>query len=528
MKAMNDHDLIHEFAATRSEQAFRRLVDRHCDLVFSVAGRVTRDPDLARDVSQQVFCKLAAKPNSVPAGVPLAAWLHRTCRSLAIDLVRSEEARRKREASLSHPSAMNSETTPDWSRLEPVIDSLIDELPELDRRAVVLRFYERRSHGAIGAALGLSEEAARKRLDRALDRLRGLLAKRGIATTSAALATILPAHATGPAPAGLAASLSSTALSTATVTTASTSSILAIIMSHKAVIAGASLLLLAGVTAIAVPRMTGGRRANPINTASAPETAKHSESPPPAVSFSAAKSRTADANARLVEKYGDSRTKLSAHIFGELVGLLEDSVSVMELAHEMELGEYMTDDPVKALGEAGKGLTLTNEQKKQIAELHTETFKREGESVRSAVADLKKQPAKMMEHLLARDAVKRGQMTRAEYDQLAGGLDFPELDMSEMLGGSGDVGPDDDQLDQQAFVDGVLAILDEEQARIFQEGLAVHAPEEAKEVKETEEEFTTLEEYEQQLTSHRKMIQGALQLMEGITGSGVIPDKTDK
>ena len=151
---MNDHDLIREFTATRSEQAFRRLVDRYCDLVFSVASRVTRDPDLARDVSQQVFCKLASKPNSVPARVPVAAWLHRTCRSLAVDLVRSEDARRKRETALSHPSAMHSETTPDWSRLEPVIDSLIDELPELDRRAVVLRFYEKRSHGAIGAALG--------------------------------------------------------------------------------------------------------------------------------------------------------------------------------------------------------------------------------------------------------------------------------------------------------------------------------------------------------------------------------------
>ena len=136
---MNDHDLIRDFTATRSEQAFRRLVDRHCDLVYSVASRVTRDADLARDVSQQVFCKLAAKPATVPASVPLAAWLHRTTRSCAVDLVRSEQARHRREE--SHSLEMNPEPTPDWSRLEPVIVSLIDVLPELERRAVVLRFY---------------------------------------------------------------------------------------------------------------------------------------------------------------------------------------------------------------------------------------------------------------------------------------------------------------------------------------------------------------------------------------------------
>ena len=182
---MNDDELIREFASSRSEQAFRRLVDRHCDLVFSVASRVTQNPDLARDVSQQVFSKLAARPGAVATGVPLSAWLHRTCRSLAIDLVRSEEARRKREVTLSASPLMNAEPSPDWSSLEPVIDSLIDELPELERRAVVMRFYEKRSHGAIGASLGLTEEAARKRLDRALERLRGLLAKRGIAISSA-------------------------------------------------------------------------------------------------------------------------------------------------------------------------------------------------------------------------------------------------------------------------------------------------------------------------------------------------------
>jgi RNA polymerase sigma factor (sigma-70 family) len=514
MKAMNDHELIREFAATRSEQAFRRLVDRHCDLVFSVASRVTRDPDLARDVSQQAFCKLAAKPNSVPSGVPLAAWLHRTCRSLAVDLVRSEEARRKREVAHSHPSAMNSETTPDWSRLEPVIDSLIDELPELDRRAVLLRFYEKRSHGAIGAALGLSEEAARKRLDRALERLRHLLSKRGIATTSAALATILPAHASTPAPAGLAASLSSTALSTATVTTASTTTILAIIMSKKAVIAGASLLLLAGVASIAVPRLSSDKASHPTVASSPQEEFKPSESALPALS--AGKQRASDSRNRLSGKYGDARTKLSAHIQVELMALLEDLVSVMELAHKLDLGDQLGEDPAEPLGEVGKHLNLTDEQKKLLGRLQMEAFQRESNNARAVIAMIKEKPEILMEYLLAEDAMKRGDMTAAEYERIQKNLGIPEEEISKALGGEGDP-MKDDALDDEVFVEDFLAILDEEQARVFQEGLAARN---AREQGEAEETFHTLEEMEKQISSGRKMIGGAKQLMEGLTEDG--------
>ncbi|MCW1925023.1 sigma-70 family RNA polymerase sigma factor [Luteolibacter arcticus] len=503
MKLMNDKDLIRDFAATRSEQAFRRLVDRHCDFVYSVAGRVTRDAELARDVSQQVFSKLAAKPNSVPAGVPLVAWLHRTCRSLAIDVVRSEEACRKREAALFHPSAMNSETTPDWSRLEPVIDSLIDQLPELDRRAVVLRFYEKRSHGAIGAALGLSEEAARKRLERALERLRGLLAKRGIATTYAALATILPAHAISPAPTGLAASLSSTALSTATVTTISATTIIAIIMKNKAILAGASLLLFAGAALVAVPQVSQNKPGAAPGAASSPEDFKRSESDLPAAS--AAMYRRTEANERLNEKYGDSRTKLSKHLVGEFTVVMEEVTSAMEIMARMGMGNRMGEDPAELLGDAGEGLTLTEEQKKKIAELDAERMKHRRESIRARIAAIKKQPAELIEKFLARDAVKRGAMTRGEYDQLTESFKLGDLEAFDINGNA---------LDDQLFVNGMLAILDEEQARLFQEGLATRSPEEAK---EAEEKFVTLEEFEEKVRSRRKMSQGMLQLIEGVT-----------
>ena len=514
---MNDHDLIRDFAATRSEQAFRRLVDRHCDLVYSVARRVTGDADLSRDVSQQVFCKLATKPSSIPADLPLVAWLHRTTRSLAVDLVRSEQARRNRETH-THES-MQSEPSPDWSRLEPVIDALIDQLPEADRRAVILRYYEKRSHGAIGAALGLSEEAARKRLDRALEKLRELLAKRGIATTSAALATILPVHAITPAPAGLASSLSSTALSAAAIAATETT-IIATIMSHKAAFAGASLLLLAGVTAVAVPKLTPQKSIAVSSSASSTgEAERDSGSALPQASRS--KNRSGAATERLSAQYGDSRTKLSAHLFEEFVGMLEDSISVMEMVHTMNLGEAMAEDSEEVLGEVGKSLALNEDQKKKIAGFQVDSLHRETEKTRGMIATMRKDPSKMMEYLLMQDSVKRGETSRADLDQFKGSLDLPEGSVELSLGGA----DKEDPLADQAFVDAVIGILDEQQAKEFQESLSSRA---TTEKASKEEEPVSLEEMERTLSSGRKMIQGALQMMEGMTNSGLLKDTNKK
>jgi len=522
---MNDDELIREFASSRSEQAFRRLVDRHCDLVFSVASRVTQNPDLARDVSQQVFSKLAARPGAVATGVPLSAWLHRTCRSLAIDLVRSEEARRKREVTLSASPLMNAEPSPDWSALEPVIDSLIDELPELERRAVVMRFYEKRSHGAIGASLGLTEEAARKRLDRALERLRGLLAKRGIATSSAALATILPAHAVTTAPAGLAASLSSTALSTATLTaataTATTSTLIAF-MTNKATIAGASLLLLAGVGAIAVPTL---KKDKPAGTATAAASSSGATSAPgapgaPGDSSSAqsrAKGRGAAANEKLAAKYGDARTKLSAHLYGEFVGLLEDTAELMAMAHKMELGQEMAGGPEEVFGDKTAGLALTEEQAAKITELNAASVGRQTGKIHDIAKAVKADPAKFTEFLLIQDGLKRGEVSRAEYDEFRSTIEMPDDELSFTLNDESEGGP----LDDEIFLQELAKILDERQQGVIDE-MVKDRP---KNGDTSAEEPVSLEEMEQKLAGGRKVIRGALQLIEGMTDGGFMPDK---
>lgn len=203
-----DHELLHDFIARRDEAAFQALVRRHLNLVHAAARRITASDDLARDVAQSTFIRLARRATLIPRELALTAWLHRTCRSLAIDLVRSEKRRRAREQKAGQPSsAMDSATEPAWAELAPVIDELVDRLPTQDREVLLLRFYRNLSHLAVGEILGLSEEAARKRATRAVEKLRALLARRGIATSSAALGLLLPAHASSSAPAALATSV---------------------------------------------------------------------------------------------------------------------------------------------------------------------------------------------------------------------------------------------------------------------------------------------------------------------------------
>ncbi len=210
----SEEEWLHQYRSRRCEASFRRLVEANLGFVLSVAQRVLRNPDLARDVAQEVFVGLARSPEKVGANIPLAAWLHRTTRSLAIDTVRSEECRKRHELTAADLDAMK-EPPLDWSRLSPEIDRALDKLPRDERAAVVLRFFKNQSHSQIGQALGIGSDAARMRVKRSLDRLRKILSKRGITVTAAALATALPAHASVAVPAGLSATITTTALASA-------------------------------------------------------------------------------------------------------------------------------------------------------------------------------------------------------------------------------------------------------------------------------------------------------------------------
>ncbi len=199
----SDHVLLQEFRKHRSETAFQELVERHLGLVHSVAQRVTCNSELAKDVSQIVFAKLA-QSRPLRFEVNFLAWLHRTTRHAAIDLVRSENRRRKRE-STAYETMNNDSTSPLWSQIEPVLDDVLVLLSEKDRTLILARYYRGQSHAATATQLGISEDAARVRTARALDRLRKRFAKKGIQTSAALLGSSLTSYAVTPASSALVA-----------------------------------------------------------------------------------------------------------------------------------------------------------------------------------------------------------------------------------------------------------------------------------------------------------------------------------
>jgi RNA polymerase sigma factor (sigma-70 family) len=211
----NDRELLRQYAEERSEDAFTQLVNEHLNLVYSAALReVNGDRALAQDLAQAVFTELARKSGKLLGHPSLAGWLYTTVRHLAANLRRAEQRRRHREEESQSMNQLLAEDAPGqtWQQIQPVLDDVLHELKEADRAAVVLRFLENRSLREVGAALGLQENAARMRVDRALDKMRGLLARRGIASSVSGLTAALVLGAVTPAPEALAASIASVAL----------------------------------------------------------------------------------------------------------------------------------------------------------------------------------------------------------------------------------------------------------------------------------------------------------------------------
>jgi RNA polymerase sigma factor (sigma-70 family) len=223
MPMTEDAELLRRYVAGKSEEAFAELVRRHLDLVYSTAlRRLAGDTHLAQDVAQSVFAALARKAPLLTGRATLAGWLYLGAHHAAAQAVRGEQRRRNREqeAHIMHDQLSSSVPTTDWDRVRPVLDAALRELNDADREAVLLRYFERRPFADIGAALQLGEDAARMRVDRALEKLRALLARRGVTSTAAALGAALANQAMIAAPAGLATAIAGMAFTGSAATAA--------------------------------------------------------------------------------------------------------------------------------------------------------------------------------------------------------------------------------------------------------------------------------------------------------------------
>lgn len=210
-----DSELLSCYATHDDDQAFAELVRRHIDCVYAAALRQTNgDVHLARDVTQAVFTDLARKARTLSEDIVIVGWLHTGTRFAAAKRIRSERRRQLREqkAQLMNDLTRNDAPPVDWERVQPVLDEALGELTPRERDAVLLRYFERRTYGDIGDQLALTESAARSCVDRAIEKLHGLLGRRGITSTAAALAVAFEQQAAMAAPAGFATTVTGAAL----------------------------------------------------------------------------------------------------------------------------------------------------------------------------------------------------------------------------------------------------------------------------------------------------------------------------
>jgi len=258
MHELDDHALLRHYAEQNSEAAFAAIVARHVDKVYSTALRHTRNTHAAEEITQAVFVILARKSGRLGGQVILSGWLYETARLTALTHIRSEIRRTRREQEAHMQTALNENDSEVWPHIAPLLDDALAKLSAADRHAVVLRYFDGKSLGEVGAALGASEDAAKKRVTRAVEKLRGFFTKRGVTLTATVLTAAISANSVQAAPLGLAATVTATAAKSAVVSGSTLTiikgalKIMAWTKAKMAIVVGVGVLLAAGTTTVVV------------------------------------------------------------------------------------------------------------------------------------------------------------------------------------------------------------------------------------------------------------------------------------
>jgi RNA polymerase sigma factor (sigma-70 family) len=261
----DDLTLLREYAKRNAEEAFAALVARHVNLVYSVALRSVRDPHLAGEITQAVFIILARKAESLGPQTILPGWLCRTARYAGANALTIQRRRQHREQEAHMQSILNeaaNEPAETWNQIAPLLDGAMEQLGQKDHDALVLRFFENKNFAEVGAALGASEDAAKMRVNRALEKLRKFFTKRGVSSTTAIIAGTISANSVQAAPVTLAKSVTAVAIAKGAAASGSTLTlikgalkIMAWTKAKTAIVAGVVVLLAAGTTTFTVREM---------------------------------------------------------------------------------------------------------------------------------------------------------------------------------------------------------------------------------------------------------------------------------
>jgi RNA polymerase sigma factor (sigma-70 family) len=257
MPEPEDHQLLAEFTESGAEPAFAAIVARYVNLVYSTAFRSTGNAQNAEEITQVVFIILARKAEKLSRRVVLSGWLYQTTRLTAANFMKGEFRRRRRENEAAMQSILNESPNDTWPEIAPLLDEAMGRLGQTDRDAVVLRYFENKSAAEIGAALRMNEETARRRVNRALEKLRKFFAKRGVNSAAATIAETISINSVHAAPVTLAKTVTVAAIAKGATASASTLTlikgalkIMAWTKAKTAIVAGVVVLLVAGTATV--------------------------------------------------------------------------------------------------------------------------------------------------------------------------------------------------------------------------------------------------------------------------------------
>jgi RNA polymerase sigma factor (sigma-70 family) len=213
----SDIEWLQQFARAGNQSAFRELVRRHIDLVFATAMRKVGDAGGAEEISQNVFGALAKKAWQFAPDDSLAAWLHKTTLLESQAWQRGEMRRRRREQTAAElgTTMKTPDEQPAFRALIPLLDEALLSLREKDREALLLRYYESQSLKDVGAALGVSDDTAQKRVQTALEKLSQFFQRRGFKTATVAATTAALQHTVASATSATVAVVFNAAIQTA-------------------------------------------------------------------------------------------------------------------------------------------------------------------------------------------------------------------------------------------------------------------------------------------------------------------------